>query len=127
MYTLEQLTQTDQLAVNKLPPEHRQMMIDILGAANAKAEADRKTLEVLLNEVNADGKPAKGAVQVYGLGRFPISLHIEQWRRLIGFIPTVEAFISNEVNVQKSNSIRKAYREYEKTLKASTPNLTVAK
>jgi hypothetical protein len=36
----------------------------------------------------------KGAVSVYGLGRFPVTLYKEQWERLIGFIPEIEKFIA---------------------------------
>lgn len=35
----------------------------------------------------------KGALSIYGLGRFPVTLYKGQWERLIGFIPTVQAFI----------------------------------
>jgi hypothetical protein len=35
----------------------------------------------------------KKAVSVYGLGRFPITLYVEQWEKLFLFIDTVKAFI----------------------------------
>jgi len=35
----------------------------------------------------------KGAVSVYGLGRFPVTLYRTQWEKLIDKIPEVEAFI----------------------------------
>jgi len=35
----------------------------------------------------------KGAVSVYGLGRFPVTLYREQWERLVGQVPALEAFI----------------------------------
>ena len=35
----------------------------------------------------------KGAVSLYGLGRFPVTLYASQWERLIAFIPEVKAFI----------------------------------
>ncbi len=38
----------------------------------------------------------KGAVSVYGLGRFPVTLYGEQWTRLLGQAKDVLAFI--EVN-----------------------------
>ena len=36
---------------------------------------------------------AKGAVSVYGLGRFPVTLYKEQWERLFANIEKVKGFI----------------------------------
>ena len=36
---------------------------------------------------------AKGAVSVYGLGRFPVTLYAEQWDRLFANIEKVKGFI----------------------------------
>ena len=35
----------------------------------------------------------KGAVSVYGLGRFPVTLYKGQWNRLIEDMPSIKAFI----------------------------------
>jgi len=35
----------------------------------------------------------KGAVSIYGFGRFPVTLYREQWERLIDFIPDLVDFI----------------------------------
>ena len=35
----------------------------------------------------------KGALSVYGLGRFPVTLYKEQWRRVLGMAAEIEAFI----------------------------------
>jgi hypothetical protein len=35
----------------------------------------------------------KGGVSLYGLGRFPVTLYKEQWLRLLGDAPKIEAFI----------------------------------
>jgi hypothetical protein len=35
----------------------------------------------------------KGALSVYGLGRFPVTLYKEQWRRVLGMANEIEAFI----------------------------------
>jgi len=35
-----------------------------------------------------------GAISIYGLGRFPITLYRGQWERLIAAVPQLEAFIS---------------------------------
>jgi hypothetical protein len=35
----------------------------------------------------------KGALCVYGLGRFPVTLYAGQWRRLLAEAPAIEAFL----------------------------------
>jgi hypothetical protein len=35
----------------------------------------------------------KGALSVYGMGRFPVTLYREQWERLFSARPEIEAFI----------------------------------
>ena len=37
----------------------------------------------------------KGAVSVYGMGRFPVTLYREQWERLGEFMPEVQSFIAD--------------------------------
>jgi len=36
----------------------------------------------------------KGALSVYGLGRFPVTLYKEQWLRLLDMTEDIRAFIS---------------------------------
>jgi hypothetical protein len=40
----------------------------------------------------------KGALSVYGMGRFPVTLYRSQWERLIAIIPQIEAFIQANAN-----------------------------
>jgi hypothetical protein len=35
----------------------------------------------------------KGAVSLYGMGRFPVTLYKEQWLRILGNASEIEAFI----------------------------------
>jgi hypothetical protein len=35
----------------------------------------------------------KGAVSVYGLGRFPVTLYLEQWHKLLSQADELRAFI----------------------------------
>lgn len=35
----------------------------------------------------------KGAVSVYGLGRFPVTLYADQWRMLISLVEIIEQFL----------------------------------
>jgi hypothetical protein len=41
----------------------------------------------------------KGAVSVYGLGRFPVTLYFEQWHKLLAHIDELRAFL--EANKSK--------------------------
>lgn len=36
----------------------------------------------------------KGAVSVYGLGRFPVTLYQEQWQKLLAAAEDIKAFIA---------------------------------
>jgi hypothetical protein len=36
----------------------------------------------------------KGAVSVYGMGRFPVTLYKEQWLKLLGMSDQIRAFIA---------------------------------
>ena len=36
----------------------------------------------------------KGAVSVYGLGRFPVTLYKEQWTKLLAMADDIKAFIA---------------------------------
>jgi hypothetical protein len=64
-----------------------QAQIEALKAANAalKAQVNGKlTLKV----------SEKGAVSVYGMGKWPVTLYRTQWERLIANVPQIEAFIA---------------------------------
>jgi hypothetical protein len=36
----------------------------------------------------------KGALSVYGMGRFPVTLYKEQWLKLLGIADEIKSFIS---------------------------------
>jgi len=43
----------------------------------------------------------KGAVSVYGMGRFPVTLYKEQWLKLLDLAPEIRAFIAaNEAQLK---------------------------
>jgi hypothetical protein len=65
-----------------------------------KAEQERLRAE---NEAVKQGRRAgslsmrvseKGAVSVYGLGRFPVTLYKEQWEKLLAMSDEIKAFIA---------------------------------
>ena len=44
---------------------------------------------------------AKGAVSVYGLGRFPVTLYKEQWEKLLDMSDDIRSFISEHASELK--------------------------
>ena len=43
----------------------------------------------------------KGAVSIYGMGRFPVTLYKEQWLKLLGMSDDIRAFIAaNEAQLK---------------------------
>ncbi len=44
----------------------------------------------------------KGGVSVYGLGRFPVTLYKEQWRKLLDLSDTIRVFIDEHESELKS-------------------------
>jgi hypothetical protein len=44
----------------------------------------------------------KGALSVYGLGRFPVTLYREQWEKLLGMAEAIHQFIrDNDATLKK--------------------------
>jgi hypothetical protein len=43
----------------------------------------------------------KGALSVYGLGRFPVTLYREQWEKLLGMADSIRQFIQDNDHVLK--------------------------
>ena len=64
-----------------------QKELDRLRAENEALKANRRagSLSFRVSE--------KGAVSVYGLGRFPVTLYQEQWDKLLGAADELRAFI----------------------------------
>ncbi len=63
-----------------------------------KAELERLRAEnAHLKNKNTDGLSLKvsekGAVSLYGMGRFPVTLYKEQWLRILANAPEIETFI----------------------------------
>ena len=59
----------------------------------ARLQAENEALKQRPGKALTCKVSEKGAVSVYGLGQFPVTLYKEQWPRLIAFIPELEAFI----------------------------------
>jgi hypothetical protein len=93
--------------------------MDLLGNPNFQtrgelmSEEDLKAeLERLRNENASLKKGAatgirmkvseKGAVSVYGMGRFPVTLYKEQWLKLLDMSPDIRSFIAENETLLKS-------------------------
>jgi hypothetical protein len=63
--------------------------IERLKAENAelKSKPSRGTLSMKVSE--------KGALYVYGMGRFPVTLYKEQWTKLLSIADEIKKFISD--------------------------------
>ena len=68
-----------------------------------KAELERLRSEnAALKKGRLSGKVSeKGAVSVYGMGRFPVTLYKEQWLKLLDMSADIRAFIAaNEAQLK---------------------------
>ncbi len=43
----------------------------------------------------------KGAVSLYGIGRFPVTLYKEQWAKILGMASDIEAFLRDNDHLLK--------------------------
>ena len=69
-----------------------------MSEAEMKAELERLRAEnAQLKNKNTGGLSLKvsekGAVSLYGMGRFPVTLYKEQWLRILASAPEIEKFI----------------------------------
>ena len=69
-----------------------------MNEAEMKAELERlRTENAKLKNKEAVGLSfkvsEKGALSLYGMGRFPVTLYKEQWKRILASAADIEAFI----------------------------------
>ena len=74
----------------KLSGEALLAELDRLRAQNAKFQSAARVLSFKVSE--------KGALSVYGLARFPVTLYAEQWERLLPKADEILRFIANNPN-----------------------------
>ena len=59
----------------------------------ARLRAENETLKQRRNSAVSMKVSEKGAVSVYGLGRFPVTLYQEQWTKLLAMTDQIKTFI----------------------------------
>jgi len=78
-----------------MTPEELQAEVERLKAENEalKKPAARGTISYKVSE--------KGAVSVYGLGRFPVTLYKEQWEKLLDRNEEIRKFMADNASKLK--------------------------
>lgn len=69
------------------------MADDDVQAELARLRAENESLKQRRNSALSMKVSEKGAVSVYGLGRFPVTLYQEQWLKLLAASEDIKAFI----------------------------------
>lgn len=64
-----------------------------LKAELERAKAEIESLKTRRNASTSMKVSEKGALSVYGLGRFPVTLYQEQWTKLLAMSDQIKAFI----------------------------------
>jgi hypothetical protein len=62
-------------------------------AENEKVNAEIESLKSRRNVATSMKVSEKGALSVYGLGRFPVTLYQEQWTKLLAMSDQIKEFI----------------------------------
>ena len=70
------------------------MAEEALQAELARLKAENAALKARAAKGASLKVSEKGGVSVYGLGRFPITLYKEQWRKLLDMADDIRAFIA---------------------------------
>ncbi len=82
-----------------MTPEEMQTEMERLKAENEslKKPAARGTISFKVSE--------KGAVSVYGLGRFPVTLYKEQWEKLLDRDSDIRTFMADNASKLKLKEV----------------------
>jgi hypothetical protein len=72
-----------------------------LQAELERLKAENQALKTKTSRATFLRVSEKGAVSVYGLGRFPVTLYKEQWLKLLDMTEEIRRFIAeNEANLK---------------------------
>jgi hypothetical protein len=66
-----------------------------------RLRAENEALKAKISRPTSIKVSEKGAVSVYGLGRFPVTLYKEQWLKLLSMAEDIKTFIAeNEARLK---------------------------
>jgi hypothetical protein len=68
------------------------------GSELEKLRRENEMLRAKLSTGTRMKVSAKGALSVYGLGRFPVTLYKGQWLKLLDMTPEIREFIKEHLN-----------------------------
>lgn len=72
-----------------------QILADLVAQRITQDEASKRLSEVSAVRGGLSCKVSgKGAVSLYGMGKFPVTLYVEQWERMFAFREQIEGFIA---------------------------------
>jgi hypothetical protein len=77
-----------------MPDEDLKAELERLRAENEKLKQQKRSVSLKVSE--------KGAVSVYGLGRFPVTLYKEQWAKLLEMAEDIKTFIKDNESKLKT-------------------------
>jgi len=75
-----------------------------LKAELERLKAENETLKAKTSRATSIRVSEKGGVSVYGLGRFPVTLYKEQWRKLLTMADAITAFIAENEDKLKTKT-----------------------
>jgi hypothetical protein len=80
--------------VSAMKPATSQLDQVLAQLESLKAENEALKAKAIAKSVISFKVSEKGAVSVYGLGRFPVTLYGEQWERLLAKAADLKAFMT---------------------------------
>jgi len=89
--------------MNALQDMTREQLLALV--AKMQAQPARK-LTMKVTAKREDGSGTDGALSLYGLGRFPITLYRSQWEQLLGAKDEIMAFIDTNASLLASKPIK---------------------
>lgn len=75
-------------------------MLKLIAELQAQVKSSERKLTLKVSE--------KGAVCLYGMGRFPVTLYMSQWQKVLAHAKEIEAFIEAFIVANKDKLAQKA-------------------
>ncbi len=87
------MTTINPAAIAALSPEVQAYIASLQAQANKPKVLHMKVTAPKLDEKTGTMKGTSGAISLYGMGKFPITLYRGQWERLLDNADAIRAFI----------------------------------